>query len=136
MTEHRLPPITMTAEEADRLSDLSDAAARSQPDVAALLERELSRATIVAAGRLPADVVRVGSRVTFRDGDGAVATVTLVLPGDANVSEGRVSVLTPVGAALVGMAVGQTIRFAARRGERALTILDVGDDGGASATRG
>lgn len=121
----QLPPITLTADQADRLSELADAAARAYPEVTAFLEREVSRAAVVPPGHIGADVVLLGSRVTFRDEAGAVSDVTLVLPERANVSEGRVSVLTPVGVALIGMAVGQTISYTTRRGPRRITVVSV-----------
>lgn len=125
MPRDSLPPITLSAEEADRLSELADAASRSHPAVAAFLEREISRAAVVDGRKVPANVVRIGSRATFRDSDGSVVEVTLVLPQDADVDMGRVSVLTPVGAALIGMKPGQTIAYESRRGTRRITILTV-----------
>jgi regulator of nucleoside diphosphate kinase len=55
-----------------------------------------------------------------------LAEVTLVLPDEADVSQGKVSVLTPVGAALIGMWEGRSITFTARRGTRRITVLTVG----------
>ncbi len=136
MTAHRLPPITLSFDEADRLSELADATSRANPELSAFLEREISRAAIVEARKVPANVVRIGSHVTFRDSDGTIAEVTLVLPGDADVNQGKVSVLTPVGAALIGMKAGQTISFAARRGTRQITVLTVdGSPVGAAVNR-
>jgi regulator of nucleoside diphosphate kinase len=59
---------------------------------------------------MPADVVTIGAEVTFRDAvTGADETVRVVLPQDASIDDGRVSVLAPIGAALIGLSVGQRI---------------------------
>jgi regulator of nucleoside diphosphate kinase len=76
---------------------------------------------------MPSHVVNVGSEVTFRDNTtGRVQTVILVLPKEANIAERRVSVLTPIGAALIGLAEGASIDWSTRDGEaRLLTVLQV-----------
>lgn len=126
----RLPPIILAAADADRLSALAMAAQHVNPDLADFLEGELERATIVGSADLvPAGVVRLGSEVVFRDEPGGrTARVRLVLPEQADMAQGRISVLTPVGAALIGMAAGKSIDFAAHRGRRRLTVLQVIDD--------
>ncbi|MDP3523269.1 MAG: GreA/GreB family elongation factor, partial [Hoeflea sp.] len=53
-------------------------------------------------------------------------TVTLVYPGDADIEQGRISVTTPVGTALIGLKAGQSIGFAARTGKvHDLTVVEV-----------
>lgn len=87
---------------------------------------ELERASVVPETQLPPQVVRMGSRVTFRPEGGPERTVTLVYPKEADISAGRVSVLTPIGTALIGLARGQSITWRARDGKRhALTVLAV-----------
>ena len=72
------------------------------------LGAELDRAVVV--DRLPSDVVGVGSRVRFEDvRSGAVRELVLVYPSAADVSAGRISVLAPIGAALLGLSVGASI---------------------------
>lgn len=74
------------------------------------LAAELDRAEIVTPTDVPADVVTMNSRVRFSDADtGEEFEATLVYPSDANVNEQRISVLAPVGAALLGLSVGQFI---------------------------
>jgi regulator of nucleoside diphosphate kinase len=90
---------------------------------------ELDRARLVPDGALPAGVVRMRSVVRYRAHAGEERLVTLVYPGEADISSGRVSILTPVGAALIGLREGQSITYLARDGRRqALTILEVVDD--------
>src|SRR5690606_40665024 len=68
---------------------------------------ELGRARIVPAGKMPKSVVAIGSRVTYRDeAAGQVKSVTLVYPEEADITRQRVSVMTPIGVALLGLAEG------------------------------
>ena len=69
----------------------------------------------------------MGSRVDFRDNStGRTQSVTLVYPGEAHIEQGKVSILTPIGAALIGLSEGQSINWATWTGEtRRLTVLEV-----------
>ena len=74
------------------------------------LEAELDRAEVVAPTDVPQDVVTMNSRVRFVDeSTGEEHEATLVYPFDANVDEWRISVLAPIGAALLGLSIGQFI---------------------------
>lgn len=110
--ESELPPIQVTGDEMRRLRALADSSMDLFPRVAHFLARELDRASVVQDdGDMP-DVVRMGSQVSYRDEKtGEVRTVMLVYPHEADISRRRISVLTPVGAALIGLSVGQAIEF-------------------------
>jgi regulator of nucleoside diphosphate kinase len=70
--------------------------------------------------------VSMGSEVEFRDDTGKVQTVTLVYPGEADISQRKISVLTPVGTALIGVRVGDAITWKTRSGDlRRLTVIQV-----------
>ena len=73
----------------------------------------------------------MNSEVAFRDETtGKVRKVTLVYPEDADISEGKVSVLTPIGTALIGLQNGHSITWKTASGEvRQLTVLSVGEPG-------
>src|SRR5690349_2829737 len=88
---------------------------------------ELDRPIVVAADRLPADVVTMHSRVSFEDVlTGAVREVALVYPWSADPSAGRLSVLAPIGAALLGLRIGDTIEWPLPGGRTAkIRILSV-----------
>jgi regulator of nucleoside diphosphate kinase len=87
---------------------------------------ELERATVVPDQFLPSDTVRMGSTVSFRTAEGEQKAVELVLPVDADIAEGKISVLTPIGTALLGLRTGQSISWRTRDGRRqALTVLQV-----------
>lgn len=119
------PPITLTPDDYKRLSRLARAAENKMPDVASVLAEELERAHVLADGH-PSQTVRMGSEVRFRDDTtGTVQTATLVYPDSADISQGKISVLTPVGAALVGLSAGSSITWETRSGEtRRLTVLE------------
>ena len=95
--------------------------------IAALVADELDRANVLATGRQPQNVVRMRSDVEFRDDvSGKVQTVTLVYPDEADIAQGKISVLTPIGTALIGLTIGEPITWRTRSGElRCLTVLKV-----------
>src|SRR3546814_9872995 len=65
----------------------------------------------------PPDVVRLGSKVTYKRDGAEPQEVSLVLPAAADITAGKVSVLTPIGTALVGLSTGRTITRASRDGQ-------------------
>lgn len=121
------PRIMVTAQDHARLAALARAAMSRMPDLASTLADELDRADVLLGGGHPADVVRMGSEVEFRDdASGTVRTVTLVYPAAADITARRVSVLTPVGSALLGLQTGDSIDWKTPAGElRSLTVVDV-----------
>lgn len=114
-TRSRLPALVIRHEDHARLMDLAVAALERMPNVAEELLNELERAKVVRPEKIPATSVQMGSTVTYK-ADAASRTVTLVWPEDADIAAGRVSVMTPVGAALIGLSEGQSIRWTARDG--------------------
>jgi regulator of nucleoside diphosphate kinase len=121
------PPLTLSADDEERLSSLAVAMARRSPEVTRLLLGEIDRARLVPPDEVPADVVAMHSHVEYRDeATGTVRRVELVYPHEADIAQGRVSVLTPVGAGLLGLAAGRTILWPTQDGrERRLTVLRV-----------
>lgn len=90
------------------------------------LEEELQRATIVARADVPADVVTMNSDVVYEDcATGVRRAVRVVYPKDADAGAGRVSVLAPIGAALLGLRVGQEIEWRVPAGTRRVRVVDV-----------
>jgi regulator of nucleoside diphosphate kinase len=119
----KLPPITITSADMRRLNVL----ALSDAPPAESLAREIDRANIVPVHQAMPELVRMGSLVKYRENTtGQVREVTLVYPREADVEANRVSVLTPFGAALIGLSVGQTMEFETPHGEKlSLTVLQV-----------
>jgi regulator of nucleoside diphosphate kinase len=90
------------------------------------LERELDRAHVVDSKAIPKDVVTMNSRVRFADvctGDERVCT--LVFPGDANIDQNKISVLAPIGTAMLGYRVGDTIEWRVPSGDKQVRIEEI-----------
>jgi len=120
------PPLLIDAAYSERLEDLAFEAMHRAPAVARQLLEEVRRAEVRPSGQLPENVVTIGSQVTFRDDADAQQTVQLVFPQNADISAGRISVLTPIGAALIGLSLGQTISWETpERKVRHLTVVNV-----------
>jgi regulator of nucleoside diphosphate kinase len=119
------PSITITRADLQRLEALLDGLEEYGP-AAEALESELSRAQVVGHDEVPAGVVTMNSRVRCRDeGTGKEYLLTLVYPNEVG-GEGAVSVLAPVGTALLGLSVGQQIDWPAPGGKLLkLTLLSV-----------
>ena len=104
------PPIHLLASESDVVASIALQAEHRHPVVAAMLLEEIERAELHEPETLPADAVMLGSEVSFEDANTReMRTVQLVLPAHANISEGRISILTPMGAALYGLKTGDSI---------------------------
>ena len=104
------PPIHLLAAESDLVGNLALQAEHHQPVVAAMLLEEIERAELHDPETMPPGHARLNSRVTFLDEKTQkVRDVVLVLPADANIAEGRISILTPMGAALYGLAENHAI---------------------------
>lgn len=111
------PTITLSSRDLDRLEQLLDSPAMATHPAAIALAAELGRANVVEPENMPADVVTMNSRVTcIDDVGGETHRLTLVYPRDADVDRHRVSVLAPVGTALLGLSVGQSIDWNAPGG--------------------
>lgn len=121
------PPIHLLDSDADMLGDLALQTEHRLPVVSAMLLAEIERAEIHNAQTLPSDVVTIGSHVDFLDdGSHQHRSVQVVLPADADIAAGRISILTPIGAGLIGLSAGQTIDWPDLEGrERRIKILAV-----------
>lgn len=121
------PAIILIDTEAESLFQLADAAQGKSQLAADLLLQELDRAETVERSAIPADVVTMHSRVEFVDErSGEKHEVELVYPGEADSGLKRISVLTPIGAGLIGMRTGATIEWPDRAGTvRSLRVEQV-----------
>lgn len=121
-----LPEIVIAEEDHRKLLNLAMSGFGPAEDAAEELLAELERAKVRPASHISGDIVRMGSEVTYRTEAGRDRTVRLVYPAEADISTGAISVLTPVGTALIGLRVGQSISWTARDGNRhALTVTAV-----------
>jgi regulator of nucleoside diphosphate kinase len=130
MNSLQQPEITITTMDYDRLCNLAEHAVRDMPEVATFLLEELDRANIALRPPPENPTVRMGSYVYYRDAaNEAVHRVRLVYPEDSDPRRNHVSILAPIGAALIGLSAGQTIRWYDRHGrQKALTVLAVLDE--------
>ena len=121
------PQIILSSEDYERLAALAHAARSRMPNLAADLAEEIGRADVHTKGRHPQHVVCMNCEVEFRDDTtGKVQKVTLVYPNEADISKCQVSVLTPVGTALIGLREGYSMTWETPAGEtRQLTVLAV-----------
>ncbi len=121
------PSITLSETDADRLFALAEQAELHATGASNGLLSELMRAHVRPDARVPATVIGMNSTVDFVDeAHGGTRTVQLVYPAQADISEGRISVMTPVGAGLIGLTERQSIAWPDREGKvRLLRVLKV-----------
>lgn len=122
MTEN----ITITHEDRRRLGTMLQSAQAhglERREYLHALEAELERAQTADPDELPRDVVAMNSTVGLRDMDtGEVEVYTLVYPERTDVTRNRISVLSPVGTAILGCRVGDVVRVSAPSGQRRLRV--------------
>jgi regulator of nucleoside diphosphate kinase len=135
MLHHRdstitLPRVIIGEVEEQRLTALATAAALTgrAKHIARDLLAEMERAEIVPDRDVPPDAVRMNSRVEFEiDGRGR-RCAQVVFPADANIDEGKISVLTPIGTALIGLSPGQVMMLQGHDGRpHELRVLSVAE---------
>jgi len=125
MSDTPRPEIVIRAADEERLAELANGLLDTRPGLGEQLLDELARARPASGDAVPADTVQMGSTLTYEVG-GARRRVTLVYPAEADIDAGRVSVATPIGTALLGLAEGQSIDWTARDGRRQrLTVVAV-----------
>ena len=111
-----LPQIYLTQNDMDQLLKLVESQPGKRFDK---LESELVRANVVSREKIPRDVVTMNSRVVFENETTRERReITLVYPGIADIDAGKVSVLVPVGTALLGLRAGQSIDWELPGGEK------------------
>lgn len=119
------PEIIITKSDLAQIEALL-ASTKPLPDSADALEGELARATVVANDQLPANVVAIGSEVTFKIiATGATFTKVLCLPHEVASVEGGISVFAPIGTAILGLTEGQQIDWDSPRGQQRIEIIKV-----------
>ena len=109
--------ITLSRLDVERIESLLDTPAMRDSPAATRLREEFDRADIVEPASMPHDVVSMNSSADCVDeSNGKHHTLTLVYPKDADADAGRISVLAPVGSALLGLRVGQSIDWPGQAG--------------------
>lgn len=118
--------ITISTKDMERIQSLLDTTV-SMRNREALenLEAELDAAIVVKPEEIPGTVVTMGSRVRFRDEEtDQIREVTLVYPRDADPQSNKISILAPIGAALIGLSVGERIDWPMPNGRRRRLVLE------------
>ena len=97
-----------------------------QPQQTRSLSEELQRAVVVDKERFPPDVIRLNAIVTIRDlAGGNDIQISIVLPEFADIKQKKISVLAPMGTALIGLKKGQCFSWQMPSGIKNILILDV-----------
>jgi regulator of nucleoside diphosphate kinase len=121
-------PIVITRPDAARLSELLGSRGRAKRDLPHLeeLAEELERALIAEVDEIPADLITIRTRIEVLDlVSGKRRDLALVLPHEADATVGRISVLAPLGTALLGYRAGDEIEWRMPGGWRRLRIESV-----------
>lgn len=117
------PTILVSSQDFDRLQELMTAALDPNAD---RLDLELERARVIEPGEVPPNLVTMNSQVTYESLEsGERHTVRLVYPRDADVADKRISILAPLGSALLGLSEGQEIGWVMPGGVRKIRALKV-----------
>lgn len=118
------PSIILSKSDYERISLLIF---RNNHPQAELLAEELDRAVITADSEVPSDVVQMNSKVQYQDASsGQIIQCQLVFPEDADLASNKISVLAPIGAALIGLSVNQEINWPLPNGNnKKIRILKV-----------
>jgi regulator of nucleoside diphosphate kinase len=115
--------IIITTADFERLQPVLDG---HDTPAAELLDLELRRARLVEPSQVPADIVTMNSEVVYEDCDTfAKRKVRVVYPKDADADNGRVSVLAPIGTALLGLRVGQSITWRVPNGTKRIRVVEI-----------
>ena len=93
------------------------------------LTAELKKATVVNKNDFPQDVVRLNSKVRIKaEGKSEEMELILVTPDKANIKEKRISIMAPIGTALIGFRQGQKVKWKVPAGNKTFMILEVSND--------
>lgn len=120
----RKPAIVLGMRDHESLTLLADRNLDRSPAVCERLYEELDRARIVTEDKLRPDIVRMGTTLRYVSAGAEARTVTLVYPKEADIAAGRISILTPIGVALIGLSEGQSIDWIAPDGNRHKLTLE------------
>ncbi len=122
-------PVILCEEDYLLLKRLVGSNSGSSPDEMTL-SHEIMRATVVKNEEFPSDTIRINSRVRIKDlANGKESEFTIVMPQEADIQKMKISILTPMGAALIGFRPGQTVTWKMPPGLKEFKILKVKYEG-------
>ena len=122
--------LQITETDRERLENLIDSISvrgdRIDLGYARRLQDEIAHADVIPPEEIDGDVVTMRSKVRFRDLDtGEESVYTIVFPSEANIDEGKISILAPLASSLLGYKQGDTVRFEAPSRIRQLQISEI-----------
>ncbi len=120
--------IMMTEKDRDKLQEMINDILLTEVDGTEhvkALDDEMQRAAFLPSHKIPPDVITMRSKVCLSFGDGEDEEYTLVYPDEADLSENRISVLSPVGTAILGYRAGDVIKWSVPDGSVAIRIKSV-----------
>lgn len=112
----KAPSIVITKRDADRLDALLESLSGKDFPGKAQLEAELTRASVVDSKDIPPNVVTMNSTVVFRTGEGKEFSLKLVYPQDSDGSLEKLSILAPIGSAILGLQEGDSMSWPVQGG--------------------
>jgi regulator of nucleoside diphosphate kinase len=122
-TSQQHPSLIITDRDLARLRQVIDL---HDTPMAEQLDSELQRATVVDSRAVPPTVVTMHSEVVYEDcATGERRTVAVVFPHEADAGRGKVSVLAPIGSALIGLSVGQEIEWRVPGGRKRVRVVEI-----------
>lgn len=128
------PRIVVSSSDHAKLTQLANGLLERKPELAEELLGELERARVARDGAVPPGTVQMGCAVEYHTEDKQTRRVVLVYPGEADIAQGKVSILTPIGTALLGLSEGQTIDFVSNDGRKhLLTVVSITPSADAAA---
>jgi len=107
-----------------RLTKLLDKK-RSHDEYDKALIKELTRAEVIEPASIPTDVITMNSQIKFKDEHGKSWGYWLVFPEDADLAQGKLSILSPIGCSLIGYRVGSKVTIPTPKGRKELTVTEV-----------
>jgi regulator of nucleoside diphosphate kinase len=119
----KAPSIVITKRDADRLDALLEGLSGQNFPGKALLEAELARAAIVDSKNVPPNVVTMNSTVAFKTGEGKEFSLKLVYPQDSDGSAETLSILAPIGSAILGLKEGDSISWPVHGGSAVDVVI-------------
>ncbi|WP_417808653.1 nucleoside diphosphate kinase regulator [Thioclava sp.] len=120
----RKPKIVINADDLGHIEALAEGAMQRNPTLAERLLDELGRARIVPSAKMPKTVVGIGNTVTYRDETtGKESRVILVYPENADIARHRISLMTPIGVALLGLSEGASFYWDTRDNQRRMLTV-------------
>ena len=122
-----MKPILITENDYQRLSHLLQVRQMAKdPQVVEVLRNELRRAVVVPSEEIPRDVITMNSRIRLKKRKGAAEMeITVVFPQDADIVNRKISVLAPIGTAVLGCKVGDEIKWPAAQGAVAYQVKEI-----------